>query len=106
VSGAGIGYPEGGTGRRTVPDPLQDAYQNRPTLPAEGRASQGSTTMLGELHQELARTRHREACLQARRIRLRRAARAQRRARRAVEVAVRASERVPSETVLAVAGAG
>ena len=53
--------------------------------------------MQGYLHEQIARERHREACLQARRIRLVRAVRAERRARRAEEVAVRARERVGVE---------
>jgi hypothetical protein len=94
VSGAGIVRPDGDITRRSTSDPLGDAYDNRSTAPADG-ASKGRTAMLGTLHQELARQRHREACIQARRVRLIRAARAERRARRAVELAVRASERVP-----------
>ncbi|HEY6795322.1 MAG TPA: hypothetical protein VI248_11645 [Kineosporiaceae bacterium] len=86
MSGPGIGV------HRAAPDPLRDAYENRPTAPVEGREHQGSAMMLGQLHEELARTRHREACIQARRLRLLRAARAQRRARRAVDLAVRANE--------------
>jgi len=58
--------------------------------------------MYGYLHEEVARQRHREACLEARRARMRRALRAERRARRAVEVAVRASERVGVEPAFAV----
>jgi len=53
--------------------------------------------MQGYLHEQLARERHREAHLQARRIRLVRALRAERRARRAAETAVRARERIGVE---------
>ncbi|HEX2807499.1 MAG TPA: hypothetical protein VHN80_15145 [Kineosporiaceae bacterium] len=53
--------------------------------------------MQGYLHEQIARERHREACLEARRIRLVRAVRAERRARRAAELAARARERVGVE---------
>jgi hypothetical protein len=56
--------------------------------------------MQGYLHEQIARERHREACLEARRIRLVRAVRAERRARRAAEMAVRARERVGFEPVV------
>ena len=56
--------------------------------------------MHGYLHEQMARERHREACLQARRIRLVRAVRAERRARRAAETAVRARERVGVEIAI------
>lgn len=85
-------------GLRPVPDPLRDAYENRSTEPVEGRTFQGSTVMYSHLHQELARQRHRDAYLLARRVRLLRASRAERRARRAVDLAVRARERVHAET--------
>jgi hypothetical protein len=49
--------------------------------------------MFGQIHQDIARQRHREAYIEARRARLVRAVRAERRARRAVEIAVRATER-------------
>ena len=63
-------------------------------MPAGRRTDTRSIVMMnGFLHEEIARQRHREAYLQARRIRLARAVRAERRARRAVEVAVRAGER-------------
>jgi len=93
VSGGPIGHLISGGTLQIPADPLRDLYENRSTAPAEGRSFQGSTVMYGDLYQELARQRHREAYLQARRARLLRAARAERRARRAVEIAVRAGER-------------
>ena len=86
-------------GPQPVRDPLTDAYENRPTAPEYGGSLRRSTTMLGQLHSELARQKHREDSIAARRIRLVRAARAERRARRALEIAVRAGERVHAETV-------
>ena len=65
--------------------------------PASRRPFTGSTSMFGHIHEEIARQRHREACLEARRLRLARALRADRRARRAVELAVRAGERAGAE---------
>ena len=93
MTGGPIGHLLGGTVLRWLADPLRDVYENRSTEPVAGRSFQGSTAMYGHLHQELARQRHREAYLQARRVRLLRASRAERRARRAVELAVRAGER-------------
>ena len=93
MSGGPIGHLISGGSLRIPADALRDTYQNRPTSPAQGRSTQGSTVMYGDLYQELARQRHREAYLQARRARLLRAVRADRRARRAVEIAVRAGER-------------
>jgi len=90
---------QGPVGRPAERDPLRDTYENRSTAPADGRTSQGSTVMLGQLNQELARQKHREDYIRSRRIRLMRAARAERRARRAVEVAVRAQERVHVELI-------
>lgn len=101
MSGGVYGLGTGPAGRRADRDPLRDAYDNRSTAPAEGRSSQGSTVMLGQLNQELARQKHREAHIAGRRIRLLRAARAERRARRAVELAVRAQERAHPEIALA-----
>jgi hypothetical protein len=101
VTGGPIGDLVGSGCRRSGTDFLRDAYENRSTAPAEGRSFQGSTVMYGHLHQELARQRHREACLQAHRVRVLRAARAERRARRAVEIAVRAGERIGAGRVQA-----
>jgi hypothetical protein len=78
------------------PDVDRDVHRRRDTVqasPAARRWYVGSTVMFGTFHQEIARQRHREACLQARRFRLARAVRAERRARRAVEIAVRAHHR-------------
>lgn len=69
---------------------------NQPA-PATRRSIVGSTAMFGHLHEEVARQRHREACLEARRFRLARAVRAESRARRAVERAARAGERAGAE---------
>ena len=92
MTGLPVGARTGGGSRRPTTD-QREIDQDRPIAPAEGRDYQGSTAMYGHLHQELARQRHREACLQARRVRVLRAVRAGRRARRAVELAVRDSER-------------
>jgi hypothetical protein len=77
-----------------------DHYQDQ-TAPVESRSFTGGSAMYGFLHEQVARQRHREACLEARRVRMARAVRADRRARRAVEVAVRANERVGVEVVVA-----
>lgn len=92
-------------GRRVL-----DLTRTDPTHPAGGRGDSRSHEMHGMIHEELARQRHRELCLQARRSRLARAVRARERARRAAELAVRAAERAGAESVYpgarrAVAGA-
>jgi hypothetical protein len=56
-----------------------------------------SFDMYGLIHEQLARQRHREAYLEARRARLVRAVRARERARRAADVAARAIERAAAE---------
>jgi len=56
-----------------------------------------SFDMYGLIHEQLARQRHREVYLEARRARLVRAVRARDRARRAAEVAARAVERAEAE---------
>jgi hypothetical protein len=82
-----------GEHRRHVEGRRLDLTPIGQTLPALSRGDSRSLAMYGLMHEELARQRQREACLEARRARLRRAVRAQRRARRAAEVAVRAAER-------------
>ena len=57
--------------------------------------------MQGYLLEQIAREKHREACLQARRARMVRAVRAERRARRAAETAARARERIGAELAVA-----
>lgn len=68
--------------------------------PASGRSFVGSTAMFANMHEEVARQRHREVCLEAHRRRLARAVRAELRARRAVERAVRAGERAADQSSL------
>lgn len=94
-----------GDHRRRI-EGLMDRYLNRydridtslgadpeATAPAIDRRDVRSTTMNGLIHEQLARQRHREAYLEAHRLRLRRAVRAQGRARRAAEIAARAVDR-------------
>jgi hypothetical protein len=96
VSALLLGTPHGVASEGVARDMLRDAYENRSTAPADGRSTTGSSDMFGQLHSELARQKHREACIEARRVRVLRAARAGRRARRALELAVRAGERADS----------
>lgn len=68
-----------------------------PTCPMPDHVDFRRLDMTGLIHEQLARQRCREACLEARRSRLVRAVRARERARRAAEVAVRAVERAGAE---------
>jgi hypothetical protein len=80
-------------GRLARHDSTEHVHHPDQAVPAANWEDARSITMHGSLHEQLARERHREAYLEARRFRLQRAFRAQRRAGRAAEIAVRAVER-------------
>jgi hypothetical protein len=92
-----------GEDRRRAADPRVElrralaSTRTDPACPAPDLGDLRRLDMHGPIHEQLARQRDRELCLEARRSRLVRAVRARERARRAAEVAARAVERAAAE---------